>query len=199
MPDATRGLDPQQQPPPPLDVAWFCIRTQLKHEHIAAANLRLFEVVEVFSPRIRFRRSTRRGPVWFTESLFPSYIFARFDWRTHLRVIHHAAGVAGVVHFGTRWPTIPDEAINDLKQHVGAEELKVIDAVPDPGEEVQMSGGPFHGLQGVVIRLLPARTRVAILLNFLGQQAMVEVSLDAVVRLPADETRVQQVHKSPAP
>ena len=177
-----------------LDVAWFCLRTQLKHEHIATANLRQLPEVEVFNPRIRYRRSTRRGPVWFTESLFPNYIFARFDWRNLLRQVHHAAGVASIVHFGTRWPTIPDHVVAELKSSVGQEELRQIDAEPQVGEEVQISGGAFHGLRGLVTRLLPARARVAILLDFLGRQTAVEVPLAEVVRLPTGEVFVRQRH-----
>ena len=174
------------------EVAWFAVRTQLKHEHIAAANLRRVEGLEVLNPRIRYRRSTRRGPVWFTESLFPSYVFARFDWRIQLRQVHHAAGVACVVHFGTHWPTVPDAAIAELRLAVGEEELRVVEGEPRPGEEVLISGGAFHGLEALVVRLIPARQRVAVLLEFLGRQTTVEVPLDAVVRLPGGEPRVRQ-------
>src|SRR5437867_9199724 len=88
---------------PALSPAWFCLRAQPKHEHIAARHLRQMPGVEVFLPRIRFRRTTRRGAVWATEALFPNYLFARFDWHTSLRRVHHAPGVAGVIHFGDRW------------------------------------------------------------------------------------------------
>jgi transcriptional antiterminator RfaH len=166
-----------------LQLAWFCVRSQPKHEHIAAANLRQQQNTEVFNPRIRFKRSTRRGPVWTTESLFPNYLFARFDWRETLRLVHHTAGVAGVVHFGTRWPTIPDAVMDELRATVGEEELRVLGETLETGDEVQISGGAFHGLQGVVTRVMPAKARVAVLLDFLGRQSMVEVRLDAVVRL----------------
>src|SRR5437879_12596763 len=87
--------------------AWFCIRTQPKHEHIAAARLKEEPDIEVYLPRIRFKRSTRRGPVWFTEALFRNYLFARFDLASVLRKLHQARGVRGVSHFGELWPTIP--------------------------------------------------------------------------------------------
>ena len=168
---------------PGSTVAWFCLRSQLKHEHIAAANLRRQGCAEPFNPRIRFKRSTRRGPVWVTESLFPSYLFARFDWKDSLRLVHHTAGVAGIVHFGSRWPTIPDEVIEQLRTEVGQEELRVIGETLALGDEVQISGGAFHGLQGVVARVMPARARVAVLLEFLGRQSAIEVATDAVVKL----------------
>ena len=59
---------------------WFCLRAQPKREHIAAACLRQNSEVEVFCPRVRFRKHTNRGPVWFVESMFPGYLFARFDY-----------------------------------------------------------------------------------------------------------------------
>jgi transcriptional antiterminator RfaH len=183
----TETVEPSSTHPEPggVDLAWFCVRSQLKHEHIAAANLRQLPDTEVFSPRIRFKRATRRGPVWVTESLFPNYLFARFDWRTSLRLIHHTAGVAGIVHFGSRWPTIPDAAIAELRATIGEEELRIIDATLEPGQEVRISGGAFDGLEGVVTRVMPGRQRVSVLLDFLGRQATVEVNADHLVKLNA--------------
>ena len=88
-------------------IAWFCLRSQPRHEHIAARQLALMSDIEVFNPRIRFARPTRHGPVWVTESLFPNYLFARFDWREALNKVHYAPGVSGIVHFGSRWPIVP--------------------------------------------------------------------------------------------
>ncbi len=183
LPVDTNANLPAGLPSPDPTVAWFCLRSQLKHEHIAAANLRRQGCAEPFNPRIRFKRATRRGPVWVTESLFPSYLFARFDWKESLRLVHHTAGVTGIVHFGSRWPTIPDPVIADLRATVGGEELRVIGEGLQPGDEVQISGGAFHGLQGIISRVMPARARVAVLLEFLGRQSAVEVADDAVVLL----------------
>jgi transcriptional antiterminator RfaH len=162
--------------------AWFCLRTQSKHEHIAAAHLHTEAGIEVYLPRIRFKRATRRGPVWFTEALFPNYVFARFDLATCFRRIHHARGVQGVVHFGDRWPAIPDEVIADLRATVGDAEIHVVPDVFSPGELVNVSGGAFHGLKAVVLRVMPARERVAVLLEFLGRQTAVELPAENLVR-----------------
>jgi transcriptional antiterminator RfaH len=159
---------------------WFCIRSQPKHEHIAAAHLQA-EGVEVYLPRIRFRRSTRRGPVWFTEALFPAYLFARFDLARQLRAVRHARGVSTVVHFGERWPEVPGDAISALQACVSADGLHVIPDDPTPGDPVVVSGGSFHGLQGLVRRLIPSRQRVEVLLEFLGRQTSVELPREALV------------------
>src|SRR5437763_14645592 len=112
--------------------AWFCLRSQPKHEHIAAAHLKK-EGIEVYLPRIRFRRSTRQGPVWFTEALFPNYLFARFELASCVRKVRHARGVRGVVHFGDQWPRIPDAVIEDLRKTIASDLPHTIPEALKPG------------------------------------------------------------------
>jgi len=166
----------------PPGAAWFCLRSRPKHEHIAADHLRQLPGVEVFLPRIRFRRETRRGAVWFTEALFPNYLFARFDWQSLLRRVHHAPGVAGVIHFGDRWPTIADAAMEELRRLFGAAQVHEIPAEPVVGETVKIAGGALHGWQALVTQVVPGRQRVTVLLDFLGRQTSVELPLTQVVR-----------------
>ena len=166
----------------PTDVAWFCIRSQQKHEQLAARQLAQIEDIEVFSPRVRFSRSTPHGPALVTESLFPNYLFARFDWRRSLARVHYAPGVKHIVHFGDKWPTVPDEAIDELRAHLGNQELHIIESGLAPGDRVEFAGGAFHGLKAVVTQVMPARDRVAVLLDFLGRQTMLEVSPHVLVR-----------------
>ena len=164
--------------PAPADGAgalWFCLKSQPKHEHIAAAHLRHANMFEVFLPRVRFKRATRQGTVWVTEALFPGYLFARFDWQSSLRLVQHSRGVRGVVHFGERWPAIPESAIRELQQVVGADEPLTIPEYFVPGDEVEITEGAMRGLRAVVLRGLPGRERIAVLMEFLGRQTMIEL------------------------
>ncbi len=161
---------------------WFCLRTQTKREHIAADHVRQVSGAAVFLPRIRFQRKTTRGLVWFTEALFPGYLFARFDFQQQFRQVAHAAGVRGVVHFGERWPTIPDEVIAELQTGIGVEAVHVIDEPLAVGEEIEVAAGAFRGLKAVVSRVMPARERVTVLLEFLGRQTSVEIESRVVIR-----------------
>lgn len=161
--------------------AWFCVRSRPKHEHIAAARLREAGL-EVFLPRLRFKKGSVRGPVWVTEALFPNYLFARFNLRAALRLVRSAAGVSQVVHFGEITPAVPDDVVNELRARLGAAELHVIPESFTPDERVQISGGVMHGLSAVITQVLPAKERVKVLLEFLGRQTVVEVDVRAVVR-----------------
>ena len=161
---------------------WFCLKSQPKHEHIAEAHLQVNPNVEVFLPRIRFKRATRRGTAWVTEALFPGYLFARFDWHNSLRLVQHARGVHGVVHFGERWPAIPETTIRELRQVIGAGGLHTIPEEFIPGEEVEIAEGAMRGLRAVVARVLPSRDRIAVLMDFLGRQSTIELPRHFLVK-----------------
>jgi transcription antitermination factor NusG len=94
-----------------------------------------------------------------------------------------------VVHFGDRWPIVPETVIEELRATVGADNVHVIREELRPGETVQIAGGVFHGLRAVITRVMPSRDRVAVLLEFLGQQTTVELPGGAVVR-EGDERRL---------
>jgi len=164
-------------------LAWFCVRSQPKHEHIAAAQLRQHAGIEVFLPRIRYRRATRSGPAWVTEALFQNYLFARFDLAACLRRVQAARGVRAIVHFGSRWPAIPDAVINGLREGFENDQPKTLSQDLQPGDAVEIASGAFHGLQAVVSRVMPGPQRVAILLEFLGRQMPVEMDRHFVVRV----------------
>jgi transcriptional antiterminator RfaH len=168
----------------PLATAWFCLRSQPKHEHIAAAHLRK-SGVEVFLPRLRFKRTTRTTTTWVIEALFPNYLFARFDWTNALRLVCHSPGVSGVVHFGDQWPVVPDQAIDDLRACLG-NDIHTISPDVAPGDAVRILGGCLHGLEAIVTQVMPGKQRVAVLLDFLGRQTSVKLDASMVVR-DADE------------
>jgi len=174
-------------------VTWFCVCTQPKHEHIAAAHLRKMEDVDVFLPRIRFKRGARQGMVWVTEGLFPGYLFARFDWQTSLRRVQAATGVRGVVHFGEHWPVIPKEIIEDLRQVVGTDELHTISPKLSPGDAVQIADGTLRGLQAVVSRVMPSRERVTVLMELLGRQTMVELKAQTMIKAGNERAALLQM------
>src|SRR5580658_5197991 len=103
--------------------------------------------MEVFLPRIRFKRAIRRKPVWVTEALFPNYFFARFDWSVSHREVRYAYGVRNIVHFGRYFPAIPEETIEILRRTFGPAELRTIPEKFSPGDAVQIAGGALFGLQ----------------------------------------------------
>lgn len=169
-------------PESPSDARWYCLRSKPKHEHIAAAHLRLCEGVEVYCPRVRIQRSTRRGLVWFTEALFPNYLFARFEMARWYSLVRYSQGVSGIVRFGEEYPEVPDKTLEDLRSFMSDAELKTVSYVLSEGDSVEIVEGPLRGQTGVVKQLLPARERVKVLLEVLGGTNEVEIRLTSVFK-----------------
>jgi transcriptional antiterminator RfaH len=163
--------------------SWFCLRAQPKREHIAAACLRQISDVEAFCPRLRFRKLTNRGPVWFVESMFPGYLFARFDYAACNRRIRQSPGVSGVVQFGERLALLPEALVKDIKSQTAEDDVVEINPVLEPGRGVQVARGTFQGLEAVVTRLIPARERVEILIEWMGRTLHAEASVNDVLAL----------------
>lgn len=158
-----------------LQLRWFCARTQPKHEHIAAANARTRLGLEVFHPRLRVERSTRRGIVRSIEPLFPCYIFVQCHLDEHLTKLRYVSGISSLVHFGDTVPAVPDEVVEELRQCFSSEEpLWVEDRVCE-GDEVSVVEGALMGSRALVVRVMPAKQRVQILLDFLGRTTLAEV------------------------
>ena len=162
--------------------AWICVRTLRKSEHIAAASLRQLNGVDAFCPRLRYRKKTRRGVVWFTDAMFPCYIFVYCDVTSSLSAVRYARGVAGLVDFAGKIPVIPNEQLDALKNLIGEEEVCQIDETVGVGDTVEVTEGPLMGLSAVVTKVLPAKERVYLLLEFLGQEREVEVPLGSVLQ-----------------
>jgi len=146
---------------------WFCLKAAPKREHMAATTLRRELQVPVVAPRIRFRKLTSRGPVWFVEAMFPGYLFAQFIYAELYRRVVHTHGVTGLVRFGDHVPIIESATLDSLR--TASDEIITFDRPLEVGETVKIAEGPFQGFEAVVTRLLPAANRVRILLEFLGR------------------------------
>ncbi len=167
-------------------LAWYCVRTPTKREHFAAAHLRALEEVEVLCPRLRYRKATRRGKVWWVEALFPGYLLARFDLVHNGRAVRYAQGVSGLVHFRDQVPEVPERFIAELRRVLqeradDEEEMVTVQPVIEAGDEVEIAHGPLRGLRGPVTQVRPAAERVRVLLEFLGGEREVDFDLFSIL------------------
>ena len=159
---------------------WYCIRTKPKQESIAANSIRELSDVEVFCPIIRFKKSTKRGKIWFQEALFPGYIFVKCDLNPMFKALKYSRGVACLVRFGTVYPTIPQKEMDLLQNEIGDDEIHVIAHEFQPGEITNIESGPLKGISAVISRVMPAKDRVCILLNLLGGEIEAEIELTSL-------------------
>jgi len=176
-------MTPPASPPSfPEGLRWYCIRTKRFAERAAAAAIAEELSADVFCPMIRFERARRTGKAWVTEALFPNYLFARFDFVQAYRRVQTTRGVLRIVGFGGNPQPVPDMVLSELRSAVTEKETIILKPAINPGDEIEVVAGPFKGLRTIVTRLLPARQRVAILLEILGTER--EVEIDAAHVLP---------------
>jgi transcriptional antiterminator RfaH len=107
--------------------------------------------------------------------MFPGYLFAKFVYSTQHRAVESSNGVRGILRFGQRLATLPEDTVIALRSKAGAEEVVTVDPSPKIGQPVRLMEGPFRGLEVVVTQLLPARERIRVLLEFLGRSLEMEV------------------------
>ena len=166
---------------------WFCVRCQTKREHIAANHLREIEGIEVFCPRLRYRKATRRGKIWWVEPMFPGYVLAKFSMAEMERAVTFCQGVRGLVKFGSKVPPIPESFVDAIKKEILSrkdateDELVTLSPTIELGDEVEVATGPFQGMQGTVVSVPSATERVKILLEFLGQPHAVDMDLFSIL------------------
>jgi transcriptional antiterminator RfaH len=172
---------------------WFVARTEPRGEYLAADELAL-DGLETYSPTIE----TTKPRVGHTDSpMFPGYIFVRCDpetngWPSFRRGRH----VLGWVRFGTEVPSIPDEAIEGLRERLtnvnfdGGEWRRY-----EPGELVQVVSDSVEGLARVVESAKSPQARVKVLLSFMGRHVPAKIPWENL--RPTEELPSEQPHRQP--
>jgi transcriptional antiterminator RfaH len=169
---------------------WYCFKALPKKEHIAARMLQEVEGIETFCPRIAYLKKTRRGKVRFVECLFPGYIFIHAELKEFYRRIRATQGIRDVVAFGQRVPLIPSAFIEELRARIGDQSTRDMpEPVIEAGQKVIITEGPFKDLQAMVSGSVDSRQRVALLLDFLGRQMEISLSIGDVIPDSRDPKR----------
>jgi transcriptional antiterminator RfaH len=114
--------------------------------------------------------------------MFPGYLFARFEISEMHRHVRYAHGVSSIVRFADRYPTIDEEALEQLRDHTGGSEVQELNYKLSQGDGVKIVDGAFVGLEAVVTQVLPAKERVRVLMDFLGRKVEAEVEHSCVLR-----------------
>jgi hypothetical protein len=181
----------------PLGV-WFCFRTSPKREHIAASCLRPISGVEVLCLRVRLQKRTSRGPVWFREPMFPSHLFARFNYATLHRRVGGQNRVIASAQFRNRIALLPDPLISEIRRRTDDNQVVEVNQTLHPGAPVEITRGPFPGLNGSVTRLIAAEGRVQMPINGWGALFILRSVPPSITHL-TDAVRMSRQYSAPVP
>ncbi len=154
---------------------WFCVYTEPNQEKRACDAISDLDF-EIFLPTYRkiVVHARRRRPV--TRPLFSRYLFVSFDLSSGIwPEIKRAKGVEGIISSDGKPVAIFPEIIERLKIWTASglfdqqNNLRI-------GGKARVMGGPFAEQIGAIARASDNK-RVEILLNMLGQEARVTLSL----------------------
>lgn len=167
------------------DPAWFCLRTGPKQEQRVFRQLQTEDGVEAFCPMVEYKKIRASGPVRVREAMFPHYLMARFHLLEQGRRLLGLNGVRGLVEFGGRPALLSPAIVEQLRSLTADGPVIEIPQEIQAGRTAHIWRGPYKGLEVLVTRFLPARDRVAILLEVLGTEREVEIKSDCLLP-PAD-------------
>ncbi|MDO8845695.1 MAG: transcription/translation regulatory transformer protein RfaH [Methylicorpusculum sp.] len=148
-------------------MTWHVIHTKPRQETRAVENLAR-QGFRCYLPTFKAER-VRRGQIYICiEPLFPRYLFIYSDNALNWNAIRSTKGVQAPVSFGGEIAKVGDELINALQKVENNLKAGEPDKLFNQGEKVQITTGPFSGLEAIY-QMSDGESRALVLLEFLGK------------------------------
>ena len=170
---------------------WYVVYSKPQREEFAEFCLQ-HRGIEVFLPKLLFPESLRKRKR--IVPLFPNYLFTRIDDLEQYHCVLWTPGVKRIVSFNGIPAPLDESVISFLKQEGTPDGIIAARSDLRKGQEVQITGGPFEGLVGIIQEPPGDNGRVNILMRLLSRQVKVEVPLHSVrcgwIAQPAKSARL---------
>ena|SRR5438128_5997837 len=157
---------------------WYAVHTCANHEKRVASQL-VERDVEHFLPLYHSVRRWSDQRVELDLPLFPGYVFVRLKLKDRLRVLQ-IQSVVCLVGFGGLPAALPDSEMEIMRSGIS----QSLRAEPHPfltvGRRVQITGGAFAGLEGVLKRK-KGNLRVVVSLELIQRSVVLDVDFVDVV------------------
>lgn len=151
---------------------WYVIYIKPRYEDSTALQLRKAGI-EVLNPKLRVKKYVRGKYLAVIEPLFPGYLFAFFDPKSHAHMIRYTRGVKFII--GKQNPlVVPREIIETIRERMQGEIIKPVAEELKTGDRILIKEGPFANFHGIFERDIPGRERAMILLEALHCKLEIE-------------------------
>jgi transcriptional antiterminator RfaH len=154
---------------------WFVVATKPHKEVVAAYNLEKQGCV-VFLPRMRRTVRHARQTSVRAIPLFPGYLFVEaasvFRWRS----VNGTFGAIRIITSGDAPAIVERGFVEALKARAGPGDIMDFSGGLQPGDRVELVGGPFARQIGDLANL-DDRGRVTVLLEFLAARVPVRTTV----------------------
>jgi transcription elongation factor/antiterminator RfaH len=156
---------------------WYAVYSKPHKEEFAQWNFQL-KGLEVFFPRLLLPESSKKRNR--IVPLFPNYLFVRINFSSEYHYVIWTPGVRRIVTFDGAATHLDEKIIGFLMHQANPSGLISARSNLRIGQEIQINGGPFEGLVGIIQEPLNARGRVKVLMNLLSREVQVEVPIQLV-------------------
>jgi transcription antitermination factor NusG len=153
---------------------WYVIQTKSKKEGEAASYLST-KGVEIFSPLMEAFVTRNSRTTKELKSLFPGYIFGKFDLEQDYPLVRWARGVKCVLSFGGYPTPVCGKIVEIIKERTDARGVVRVRSGYSANDVVRVKTGPLKDLLGIFERWVSDSERVRILLNLMGYQPSIEL------------------------
>lgn len=154
---------------------WYLVYTKPKQENVASLNLQQ-QGFQAYMPLYKNVKNTVASGLVGFEPMFARYVFFRPATTTQsISTARSTRGVSHIVRFGTELAVVKAGTLRGIKEFedrrnaAGFAELSPL----RPGKNVRFKNSALNGLEGLVKSV--SRKRVAVLLELLGRQRLVNV------------------------
>jgi transcriptional antiterminator RfaH len=156
---------------------WYVVYSKPHKEEQVQFHLGL-KGIESFFPRLQLPGSSskKNGIV----PLFPNYLFVLLDLTRESQYVVWVPGVKRFVSFGDTPIPLENSVVEYLKDRANARGIIQAHCQLEPGQQVEITGGPFDGFTGIIENPPNAKGRVKILLKLLSRQISVKLGVEFV-------------------
>jgi len=156
---------------------WYAVYSKPRKEEFASFQLR-GKGLRVFLPLLllpAYRKKPQRS-----TPLFPNYLFVNMRFLEDYKYVIWSPGVKRIVGFDGVPAPLDDAVITFLMARTNPDGFVVARSNLLVGQEVQITGGPFAGLVGIIEQPPDAKRRVKVLMNLLRREVKVEVPVELI-------------------
>lgn len=154
----------------PTQVHWYAVHTKPRQEQRAQLNLQQ-QGYACFLPTLAIQKLRQGKITTVQEPLFARYLFIELDSSQSGKSwgpIRSTLGVSRLVSFGAEPAKISADLVHTLRQQNAAQQCQT-QQLFEPGQTVQITQGPFAGLNAVY-QMDDGESRAMVLIEILSKQ-----------------------------
>ena len=161
---------------------WYVIQTKPKKEAEAESYLST-KGVEILNPLIETFASRNGRMNKEIKSLFPGYIFGKFDLGQNYPLVRWGRGVKKILGFGGYPTPISERVVEMIKERADTQGIVRLKHHFNANDVIRITAGPLRDLLGIFERWTSDRERVRILLNLMGYQPAIEIHCSMIEKV----------------